>query len=195
MKTLTKNSIFCFISLFVMVMSACKKEKDDPNITQFTYNRTITNPGAYPSSNVDSLDVNQDGAFDLYFIIERETADSQYVAYEADHLALALNDAPVFGGFKFAKLFSKGNMPPLYNAITENYYTDNYISLILDGVSYGADKKGNVYLAFGMKPSSSSSDIYYGWIQIAIANDYSTIKCIDGAISDIPNKTIAIGSK
>ena len=90
MKTLTKNSIFCFISLFVMVMSACKKEKDDPNITQFTYNRTITNPGAYPSSNVDSLDVNQDGAFDLYFIIERETADSQYVAYEADHLALHL---------------------------------------------------------------------------------------------------------
>ena len=69
------------------------------------------------------------------------------------------------------------------------------MAAIIGTLSLGADNKGDVYLAFGMKKSSSSADIYYGWIRINIAANYSSIKFLEGAISDIPNKTIAIGSK
>lgn len=196
MKTsITKILLSCLV-LMTLITTSCKKEKDDPNITQFTYNKTTTNSAVFPSFTIDSIDLNQDGAADLLFGTQRyTTVDSQYVQYEGNDLAIAVNDAPVYDIYSFVKLFSKDDMPPLYNDITENYRIGEYMAAKVGSLSFGADNKGDVYLAFGMKKSSSSADIYYGWIRINIAANYSSIKFLEGAISDIPNKTIAIGSK
>ena len=195
MKTsITKILLSCLV-LMTLITTSCKKEKDDPNITQFTYNKTTTNSAVFPSFTIDSIDLNQDGAADLLFGTQRQTADSLYVQYEGNDLAIAVNDAPVYDIYSFVKLFSKDDMPPLYNDITENYRIGEYMAAKVGSLSFGADNKGDVYLAFGMKKSSSSADIYYGWIRINIAANYSTIKFLEGAIGDIPNKTIAIGSK
>lgn len=194
MKKQIKTGLILCISIIAIGLSACKKEKDDPNITYLSFNKT-TNNTAVPSMTIDSIDVNKDGIIDLIFGTFRQSADTQYVQFEGSYIAFAVNDAAQYIDAHFVKLFSKDEMPALYNELTENYNTSEYFGAKIGASSFGTDGKGEVYLAFGMKPEDSSDDIYYGWLRINIAADYSTVKIMDGAISDVANKTIAIGAK
>lgn len=194
MKQHIKNGILFFSALVMISLAACKKEeKNDSNIDDFSYNKIITN-AAIPGYTVDSVDVNKDGKFDLYIATYRIHADSQYVIFEGNDAAIAINDAAQFEGMHLVKTFSKNQIPPVYNEITENYKTHEVFSLDIGAASFGFAGDGDTFLGFGMK-KNDTDDIYYGWLRVNIPADYSSIKIIDGALNSVANTPIPCGSK
>lgn len=196
MKNLLKLSLLSLLIIMAISVTSCKKEeKDDPNITYFTYNETLNTNTTFPSTTLDTIDINKDGITDMLYGIVRYDIDTQYAGFELFNMAIAVNDTPLLGSNRFVKTFNKDQIPPLYNEATVNYIFTERFCVKYGTQDFGIAGKGDVYLAFGIKLSSTSDDIYYGWMRVNIPADYSSMKIIDGAISIIANKPIACGSK
>lgn len=194
MKQQLKIGFLCLVACFAIIFTSCKKEKNDPTITEFSYNKTTTN-AATPSLTIDSMDVNKDGKADFLWGTFRNHADTQYIQFHGNDAAFAINDVAQFDGQRLVKIFSKDQTPSIFNEVTPNYATEEFLS-IKYGTSnvFGIAGTGDVYLGFGIKANSTSDDILYGWLRVNIAADYSTVKIIDGAISTVVNKPIPCGA-
>ena len=187
----TTSFLMLVVMLIAITLVSCKKEKDDPNITYHSINKTISN-NTIPSTAIDSVDYDGNGTIDFLFGVFKISSDSFYVAFEGHAAALNLDTTATVDGLYIVNE-TTGTTTPLYIPGSDNYNVGGIMSYKFGINKQGIAGKGDRYVSFGF--AASPSNIHYGWMKMNISADFKTFKIIDCAYSTLANTPITLGAK
>jgi hypothetical protein len=185
MKPLIYNTTFLFFLVFVFITTiiSCKKEKDDPNITYRSINKTITN-SAFPTIVLDSVDFDGNGISDFFFNLGRISVDSFFLQFYTNDASLNVDTTTLLGAYYLINI-TTGSTTPLYVSGSDNYSPIGVVSYKYGANFKGIAGKGDKYISFGYP--YYPSNIHYGWMKVNFSADYKTFKIIDCAYSTLAN--------
>jgi hypothetical protein len=186
-----KSFLLLLIATIAITLVSCKKEKDDPNITYRTINKSFVNNNA-PAVVIDSIDFNGNGVNDFYVVLTRITNDTLVAQFQGMSAAFNMDTTFEISGSYVVNEQSGGNTP-LYVPGSDNYDESGVFSYRFAAVKKGIAGKGDRIVSFAY--ATGPSVIYYGWMRLNISDDYKTFKIIDCAYSILPNTAIGLGAK
>lgn len=174
------------LATILFAFSACKKEEaDNPNIIYRSVNKTITCiPGI---SATDTIDVNNDGLSEMYFIIQNLGADTGIILLNSNSQpsGFAIGTlAPI----PIIRVLNDGETTPLSASA---YISTAYPTYKASGYREGL-LSGEAYIAFRF---TTGIKYNYGWMKISLNSAFTELKVIEYAYNLVPDEVIEVGAK
>ncbi|MFN8310055.1 MAG: hypothetical protein U0T73_08830 [Chitinophagales bacterium] len=183
-----QRTVLSIVVLLAVFYSSCKKEMvatTDPNIVYRSINKTIDIPAG--GANVDSIDLNNDGKYDLVFMLLNQGADTGGVQMGGLHDGFEMATAVALP-FSYILLHNASQLSAIG---TPNYSSATYITYKSDGVRLGLIS-GEGYLVFRF---TTGTKFQYGWMKVGLNTSCTQFRIIEYAYQLLPETAIAVGAK
>ncbi|MBK7150060.1 MAG: hypothetical protein IPH78_14955 [Bacteroidetes bacterium] len=174
------------LTTLLLTFSSCKKEEsDNPNIVYRTVNKTITCiPGL---SATDTIDVNNDGLSEMYFVIQNLGADTGIILLNSNSQPSGFA-VGTLAPIPIIRVLNDGETTPLSASA---YMSTAYPTYKASGFREGL-LSGDAYIAFRF---TTGSKYNYGWMKISLNSAFTELKVIEYAYNLIPDEVIEVGAK
>ncbi|MBK8352234.1 MAG: hypothetical protein IPL21_11230 [Saprospirales bacterium] len=188
---LSTKLIAAFMLLSGLILSCKKNEKDDPNITYKTFNKSVTSQ-LDRDLKKDSIDINGDGSTDMFVLaVSNEAADTSICYLSGTHAYMYIDSTQTYFITYKLKNMASGQQPALLSTKTE-WYNIVFAAVKATPNNRGFAGVGDVYIPIIFLDGANK---HYGWIRLNVSSDYRTIKVIDGAYHITPDTPIKMGDK